>query len=151
MRSTTILLTIIMLLVVLTVKPTAKTTAQPQVETPARIVGITSARVWSTNQSFVDGQALVRVWSDGFAEYRGSGPYVFPQQWTPLPENPDAPLSSIVGVTGSPEGNDPHRAWFSRQYADGTVDKILLEAGEIPGNPWTLLLVPNTSLGWLPL
>ncbi len=62
---------------------------------------------------------LVRIWSDGFAEYRGGwGSPIQPQAWTPLPDNPQAPRSRPVAVSA---------AWVSplivyRQWANGTVD-----------------------------
>ena len=60
---------------------------------------------------------LVRVWSDGVAEYRilhSAGGHV----WVELPINPAAPLSNPVAVTAAVNGH----LW--RQWADGTVDHI---------------------------
>ncbi len=67
---------------------------------------------------------LVRILSDGFAEYKvtvddplGFGPLV----WTPLPANPDAPQSRpIAACTG---GGGPTTVIY-RLWADGTVDHI---------------------------
>ena len=64
---------------------------------------------------------LVRIWNDGFAEYRGGwggGQAIQPQAWTPLPDNPEAPRSRPIAVSA---------AWGNplivyRQWANGTVD-----------------------------
>ncbi|MCH8005967.1 MAG: hypothetical protein IH888_07025 [Planctomycetes bacterium] len=64
---------------------------------------------------------LVRIWSDGFAEYRAAWdtPLQQPQQWTPLPDNPQAPLSTPVAVSAA---ENPLTVY--RQWADGTADWI---------------------------
>ena len=67
---------------------------------------------------------LIRIWSDGFSEYKVSLRGVFPgwgpQEWTPLPVNPDAPSGTrMVAITEGVAG-----AWIWRLWADGTVDQI---------------------------
>ncbi len=64
---------------------------------------------------------LVRIWSDGFAEYRAAwnSPLQQPQQWTPLPDNPQAPLSTPVAVSAA---ENPLTVF--PQWADGTTDWI---------------------------
>ncbi len=68
---------------------------------------------------------LVRIWSDGFAEYKvtlAGIPGWEPQVWTPLPANPNAPRSRPIAVTESTGSSGiPH---IYRLWADGTVDGI---------------------------
>ncbi len=64
---------------------------------------------------------LVRISSDGFAEYRAEwNSLALPQQWTPLPDNPQAPLSRPVAVSALWAGAEPLVVY--RQWANGTVD-----------------------------
>ncbi len=64
---------------------------------------------------------LVRISSDGFAEYRAAwDSLALPQQWTPLPDNPQAPLSRPVAVSALWAGAEPLVVY--RQWANGTVD-----------------------------
>ena len=62
----------------------------------ATVVGIGTAR--SPNHD-----AIVRVWSDGVAEYKATvtEPDIEPQVWTPIPANPNAPRSQPIAATGS--------------------------------------------------
>ena len=132
-RTTTILLSIIALaLLVIAVKPTPQAEAQPQFETPPRIVDL----------AFGGGTTglLVRVWSDGVAEYRVL--HLYGNVWIELPINPAAPLSHPVAVTAGPNG------FFYRQWADGTVDWMQLlvscpkECGIIAFEDWANLPEP---------
>ena len=64
---------------------------------------------------------LLRVWSDGFAEYKVVvGHAAQPQVWTVVPPNADAPASRVVGVTRD-------TGTFYRLWADGTVDRHRFE------------------------
>ncbi len=64
-------------------------------------------------------EAIVRIWSDGFADYKVTvrDPDWGPQVWTPLPVNPDAPPSRPIA--GTELVSSVYRLW-----ADGTVDSI---------------------------
>ena len=70
----------------------------------------------------------VRIWSDGFAEYKVSikSEPVEPQVWTPLPVNPDAPRSRPIAAAGGDRDLDGAAGGsnVSRLWADGTVDSI---------------------------
>ena len=71
--------------------------------------------------------ALVRIWSDGFAEYRvtpAGTPGWEPRVWTPLPVNPDAPRSRPIAVTEA--GGSSTCPQIYRLWADGTVDHLRL-------------------------
>ena len=85
---------------------------------------------------FVPGaQTLLRVWSDGFAEYKVRfGIAAQPQVWTAVPPNADAPASRVVAVTAEP-------GTFYRLWADGTMDRHRFEIVE--GT-----IVPSTE-GWM--
>ena len=77
---------------------------------PPRIVDMTFAGEAGENM-------LVRIWSDGVAEYRALhalGGHV----WVELPENPDAPSVEPVAIDAGSSGH------FWRLWADGTVDHI---------------------------
>ncbi len=79
----------------------------------AKVVGVGSAR--SPGQHHV----VVRIWSDGVAEYKVTvtDPDWEPQVWTPLPVNPNAPQSQPIAAAGNE--TSVYRLW-----ADGSVDSI---------------------------
>ncbi len=63
---------------------------------------------------------LLRVWSDGFVEYKVIVGVAEPQVWTVVPPNVNAPASRVVGVTRD-------TGTFYRLWADGTVDRHRFE------------------------
>ena len=80
-----------------------------------------SPRIVDAAASEIGSNFLVRIWNDGLAEYRAAwnSPSQQPQQWTPLPDNPQAPQSTPVAVSAA---ENPLTVY--RQWANGTVDWI---------------------------
>ncbi len=79
-----------------------------------------SPKIVDAAASEIGSNFLVRIWSDGLAEYRAAWNSLSqPQQWTPLPVNPQAPQSTPVAVSAA---ENPLTVY--RQWADGTVDWI---------------------------
>ncbi len=85
----------------------------------------------------IRGQAVVRIWGDGLTEYKATLAGWEPQEWTPLPVNPNAPLgTAMVAITeGHLQTSDIYRLW-----ADGTVDNIEFESSKS-------VVFPNAD-GW---
>ena len=103
----------------------------------ATVVDVAVVRI--TFFDSVDGRLVVRIWSDGFAEYRGMGQSINPQQWVPLPFNPDPPSSSPVGVSGAlglADSNNFRHCEFVRQWGDGYADSIVINAFDTGGQGW---------------
>lgn len=71
-------------------------------------------------------EAIVRIWSDGFADYKVTvrDPDWGPQVWTPLPFNPDAPQSRPIAADGGSHMLQIGAPILYRQWADGTVDGL---------------------------
>ncbi len=100
-----------------------------------------------TVRPFVDpkvGIVFVRLWSDGFAEYRttngnlGHLPNV--KVWTALPVRPDPPDANAVAISGAylrhfTTTPPDWRSRFHRLWSDGTIDTITYDICD--GNPPT--------------
>ena len=102
--------------------PTQEAKAQSHLKAP-QLVDVAVVRP-------ADHPTIVRIWSDGFAEYKVTvgDPGFGPQVWTPLPFNPDAPQSRPIAVTETGKANTSPRIY--RLWGDGTVDRIELFSGD---------------------
>ncbi len=79
-----------------------------------------SPKIVDAAASEIGSNFLVRIWSDGLAEYRAAWNSLSqPQQWTPLPVNPQAPQSTPVAVSAA---ENPLTVY--RQWTDGTADWV---------------------------